>query len=303
MAGRAIAGPPAATVRLLGMSRIFATAVVVVPLLAQAQTGGAAVLGTAPDGANFVLQVASADPFDLDPTELDPIRYSRIDDPLGAPMPPAGGAPTELSFTLRPRFPDFSREGLYGLGIIGVPSLAVQRVPAGNDELDEAITDLNEGFSYSAGLRVEREAAAIDGTAYVSSSLLGMSYGRLGRLWYGGIDVNLERFDDAAHGADQPDVVSLDVTTGRRLGITGLGSDAPLWLLSVRGDLDLIDVRAGEAAAADEARPSWFLNPSLFWQHPGFTFSAQMQLPVAPELEDSEQPDYRLRAVFEKRFR
>ena len=284
------------------MSRFSATAALAVPLLWQA----AAAAEPAPwtPGVPFSLQVASADPFDLDPAELDPIRYSRIDASDSFDAPTAGvDARTELSFTLRPRRPDFSREGLYGLGLLGVPSLDVQRAPGGDAELDEAITDLHQGLSYSAGVRVEREAGAIGGTAYVSSSLLGLSYGRLGRLWYGGIDVNLERFDDEAHGAEQPDVVSLDLTTGRRLGITGLGSDDPMWLLSVRGDLDLLDEDETSADEGVEPRPSWYLNPSLFWSHPGFTFSAQMQLPVAPELDESEQPDYRLRAVFEKRFR
>ena len=292
------------------MSRIFATAAIVTPLLGQAALAqGHAAAGLVPGDAWIVgvatpLQVASADPFDLDPTELDPIRYSRVEPDAGldAVVPGGPAAPTEFSFTLRPRRPDFSREGLYGLGLIGVPSLDVQPVPGTEAGLDAGLTDLNEGFSYSAGVRVEREAGAIGGTAYVSSSLLGLSYGRLGRLWYGGIDVELERFDDEAHGPEQPDVVSLDLTTGRRLGITGLGTDAPLWLLSVRGNLGLLDE---DGALADEAglRPSWFLNPSLFWRHPGFTFSAGMQLPVAPELDESEQPDYRLRAVFEKRFR
>ena len=302
------------------MRRIFATVIVAGPLLVQGRAALADGAGTpfivpGVDGG-FVLQVAAADPFDLDATELDPIRYSRMQGSSAdvaprdeiAPGAVPRSVPTELSFTLRPRMPDFSREGLYGLGLIGSPSVAVTRAPGADGELDEAITGLNHGLSYSAGLRVEREDAAIDGTAYVSSALLGLSYGRLGRLWYGGIDVNLERFDDEAHGADQPDVVSLDVTTGRRLGITGLGAGSPLWLLSVRGNLDLMDDAAGAGPGTDRgadpaARPSWFLNPSLFWQHPGFTFSAQMQLPVAPELDDAEQPDYRLRAVFEKRFR
>ena len=295
------------------MSRIFATAAIVAPLLASPAAADdaseGAFAGALGAGAPFPLLVASADPFDLDPTELDPIRYSRVEPAgpfdAGAVGPDGTGADarTEFSFTLRPRRPDFSREGLYGLGLIGVPSLDVQRGAGGPAaELDGALTALNDGFSYSAGVRVEREAGPIGGTAYVSSSLLGLSYGRLGRLWYGGIDVNLERFADAAPGAERPDVVSLDLTTGRRLGITGLGSGSPLWLLSVEGNLDLVDEDAA-LADGEEARPSWFLNPGLFWRHPGFTFSAGMQLPVAPELDESEDPDYRLRAVFEKRFR
>ena len=128
-----------------------------------------------------------------------------------------------------------------------------------------------------------------------------MSYGRLGRLWYGGIDVNLEQFVDDQFGAQNTGVLSLDVTTGRRLGFTGLTTHSPLWLLSVQGNFEVSDNSTGEELDADA---DWFLNPSLFWQQPGFTFSAQMQVPVEFEtLDDEGEPDYRLRAVFEKQFK
>ena len=272
----------------------------------------------------FVGSVATADavsdvpgPFALDPTELDPIRFTRLRDETDGPRllstedEPASAvvAPrTEFSFSLSPKRPDFSPKGAYGLGaLFGAPALEVASAPpAAGFSVDDMpvglTTDLNDGFRYSAGVRIEHEDADIDGTTYVSSSLLGLSYGRLGRLWYGGIDVNLEQFADERHGEDRPDVLSLDVTTGRRLGITGLGADAPLWLLSVQGDFDLLDT---EADATLEPESAWYLNPSLFWRHPGFTFSAEMQVPVdpTPSTDEDEQPDYRLRAVFEKRFK
>ena len=278
------------------------------PLLLAATLAGAA------DGTG------ASGPFALDPAELDPIRFTRLPESaagagLGAaadePAPPAPGTGprTELSFSLSPRRPDFSLEGAYGLGaLFGEPEFEVASAPpaAGfaTDGAPLALPgDLNEGFRYSAGVRIEHEDADIDGTAYVSSSLLGLSYGRLGRLWYGGIDVNLEQFAAERYGDERPDVLSLDVTTGRRLGITGLGADAPLWLLSLRGDFDLIDA---ETDAALEPESAWYLNPQLFWRHPGFTFSAEMQVPVetaTPSSEDDAKPDYRLRAVFEKRFK
>ena len=256
-------------------------------------------------------------PFALDPTELDPIRFTRLPDeidtvpagPVRRPVPASAGPRTELSFSLSPKRPEFSLKGGYGLGaLFGEPEFEVASAPPASEFSTDGVplvlsTGLNDGLRYSAGVRIEHEDADIDGTAYVSSSLLGLSYGRLGRLWYGGFDVNLEQFADERHGEDRPDVLSLDVTTGRRLGITGLGADAPLWLLSLQGDFDLIDA---EADAAREPESAWYLNPSLFWRHPGFTFSAGMQLPVeaavSPE-DDDEKPDYRLRAVFEKRFK
>ena len=251
-------------------------------------------------------------PFALDPAELDPIRFTRLpDESASVPMRAAerSARRTEVSFSLAPGRPDFSREGAYGLGMLfgGSPQIALEKAPPapGTVAADAAAgvpSLLNDGLRYSAGVRIEHEDADIDGTAYVSSSLLGLSYGRLGRLWYGGIDVALEQFADERHGEEQPDILSLDVTTGRRLGITGLGADAPLWLLSLQGDFDLLDAEAD--ALGQEAEAAWYLNPSLFWEHPGFTFSAEMQVPVERALApDDEEPDYRLRAVFEKRFK
>ncbi len=237
-------------------------------------------------------------PFELDARSLDPIQYTRLPD---APedIRTTSETSTEVSFELKPQRPDFSAEGYFGLGLLGRPQLQVQST---RSRLDEARTGLNEGFSYSAGLRVEHEDAVIDGTAYVSSSLLGVSYGRLGRLWYGGIDVNVEHFRDGVDGEAPAEVVSLDLTTGRRLGITGLDSTSPLWLVSLQGNVDLQDTEEGTEASL---QPNWFLNPSLFWEQPGFTFSAEMQVPFSPLLDGDavDQPDYRLRAVFEKHFR
>lgn len=243
-------------------------------------------------------------PFELNPAELEPIRFTRSER-----SPEVGQSvvqhQTEFSFKLKPGRPDFSRHGGYGIGLLGRPQLAIQGALNGlPNRRRETIPALLDGLEYSAGVRIEHEDADIDGTAYVSSSLLGLSYGRLGRLWYGGIDLNLERFADEHYGEDQPDVLSLDFTTGRRLGFTGLTAASPLWLLSLQGNFDVHETDVGNEP---ETNSDWYFNPSLFWQHPGFTFSAQMQVPVDMDRHsssDGEQaPDYRLRAVFEKRFK
>lgn len=268
--------------------------VIIAPLAAVSMT-----VSAAEDlGGSLLVGDFIGNPFALDARSLDPIQFTRLPD---APedIRPELERLTEVSFELTPQRPDFSRKGLFGLGLIGTPRVAVQSTRPG---IDYARTDLNSGFSYSAGIRVEHEDAVIDGTAYVSSSLLGLSYGRLGRLWYGGIDVNVEQFRDTVNGDEPAEVVSLDVTTGRRLGITGLDATSPLWLLSVQGSVYLQDF-GGDSE--EELSPSWFLNPSLFWEQPGFTFSAEMQVPVVTGVDGDtdEAPDYRLRAVFEKHFR
>lgn len=254
------------------------------------------------------------DPFGFDPAELDPIRYSRSDSETidlrstGADASAYTGRDhmpalrqTQFSFKLRPKLPDFSREGAYGLDLFSDPRLEVQSRLSGPAQLDKAIAELHDGLVYQAGVKIEHEDEDIDGTAYVSSSLLGLSYGRLGTLWYGGIDLNIEQFADDQYGTEHSEVLSLDVTTGRRLGFTGLSTSSPLWLLSVQGNFDMREQHDGEEF---ERRGDWTLNPSLFWQQPGFTFSAQMQLPVEIEpLDEEGEPDYRLRAVFEKQFK
>jgi len=220
-----------------------------------------------------------SNPFGLNPTELDPIRFTRAEEDSWAISTMPGMLPvdrpadfqsrlrqTELSFKLRPKLPDFSKEGAYGFDLFEQPRLAVNSALAGTVDFDYSST-LHDGLEYSAGVRLEHEDEQIDGTAYVSSSLLGLSYGRLGRLWYGAIDVNLEQFSTDQFGSAGTDVLSLDVTTGRRFGITGLDSHSPLWMLSVQGDLDVNQWEDNEDL---EASSAWSINPTLFWQQPGF---------------------------------
>ena len=243
-------------------------------------------------------------PFGFNPAELDPIRFTRNEDGDPEDLPVTTTRQTEFSFKLKPGKFDFSRSGNFGLGVISQSqgAVAVEQRIKGELDLGDSITSLHQGFEYSAGLRIEHDDEHIDGTAYVSSSLLGLSYGRLGRLWYGGIDVNLQQFSDEINGDEQSDIVSLDLTTGRRLGFTGLDATSPLWLLSLQGTFDVQEVDEGNDLTASS---DWYLNPSLFWQNRTFTFSAQMQLPVelAPRNGSDVEPDYRLRAVFEKHFK
>lgn len=287
------------------MSRTIRQMVIIAPLLVSGTCAWSADAHTANN--------SESDPFAFGTSELDRIRFTRsADAQLGINARGSLGEEdysseprlvrqTEVSFKLKPKRPEFSREGAYGLDLFTDPRLDVNSSLIDSEELGPAMSGLHQGFEYSAGLTIEHDDEQIDGTAYVSSSLLGLSYGRLGRLWYGGFDVNLEQFAPGDIGETPSDVLSLDVTTGRRLGFTGLDAHSPLWLLSVRGNVDMNEWERGDDL---EASSYWYLNPSLFWQQPGFTFSAQMQVPVEFEnLDDEGQPDYRLRAVFQKQFK
>lgn len=241
----------------------------------------------------------SHDPFTFNSNDLDTIRYTRVPESDRLPQYYADRQ-TELSVSLKPAKPKFSLKHGFGLNMFShaQPAVEVESGRLGKNRLVEAIPELHDGFAYSAGVKVEHEDEDIDGTAYVSSGLLGLSYGRLGRLWYGGVDVNVEQFVHGSGSNDQNDTLSVDFTTGRRLGWTGTSSGSPLWMLSLQGNLDL-----QERSNDQMDRGDWYLNPSLFWQNPGFTFSAQVQVPVeAPSSDDTVEPDYRLRAIFEKQF-
>lgn len=238
-----------------------------------------------------------ADPFNFDSSNLDTIRFSRVPDTENAVR--YAERQTELSLSLKPAKPKFSLKNGFGLNMFShaQPAVEVESGRLGRNRLVEGIPNLHNGFAYSAGVKVEHEEEDIDGTAYVSSGLLGLSYGRLGTLWYGGVDVNVEQFMHDGEGEESRDVLSVDFTTGRRMGWTGTSSLSPLWMLSLQGNLDL-----QERSEDPEELGDWYLNPSLFWQNPGFTFSAQVQVPVEPTSESTVAPDYRLRAVFEKQF-
>jgi len=207
---------------------------------------------------------ASPDPFTFNSNDLDTIRYTRV--PESESVPRYADRQTELSVSLKPAKPKFSLKNGFGLNMFShaQPALEVESGRLGKNRLVEGIPDLHDGFAYSAGVKVEHEDEDIDGTA----------------------------------GSDQHDTLSVDFTTGRRLGWTGTSSGSPLWMLSLQGNLDL-----QERSNDQMDRGDWYLNPSLFWQNPGFTFSAQVQLPVeAPSSDDTVEPDYRLRAIFEKQF-
>lgn len=247
----------------------------------------------AADPAPAALSPLGVQAYRFDSDELSTLRYSRKDNRQFSDND-FDDKGTELSFKLSPGKFEFSRAGVYGLaGVFGNPSVAVEN-------RDRSMPEFHRGFSYSAGVLLEEDPDIPD-TAYISSSQLGISYGRMGRVWYNGVDLTVGQFTDDSPLNDSSEVLSLDFTTGRRLSLTGLGRHSPLWLLSLRGDFDIQSLK--NADNEDDVHGEWYLNPSLFWKNPGFTMSAQLQVPVDEVANDFEEPDYRLRAVFEKQFR
>ncbi|MBX2824191.1 MAG: hypothetical protein KTR33_05645 [Gammaproteobacteria bacterium] len=239
----------------------------------------------------------SPNAFQFGQQDMESLQFSRKpeDHSAGSEMQ------TELSFKLSPGTFDFSSAGAFGLsGVFANPELAISSRPSGKYRVHDSFPELHDGLSYSAGVKIEHEDQDLPDTAYVSSGQLGLSYGRLGQVWYSGVDLSIGQFSAESPIEDATEVLSLDITTGRKLGWTGVGANAPLWLFSLQGNFDIQS--GNEVQPASNA--DWYLNPSLFWNSPEFTFSAQLQVPVDSDLwRDFEEPDYRLRAIFEKQFR
>jgi len=212
---------------------------------------------------------------------------------------------TAFSFRLSPGRLKFSRTGNFGLtGFFANPEFQLSSRSIDKYELEDTLPVLHDGLSYSAGVNFEHENAHISDTAYVSSGQLGVSYGRMGRVWYSGVDLSFQQSAVTDDVSIKNETVSFDLTTGRRLGWTGLGAGNPLWLLSLRGDFDL---QNDETTNFGGSSPDgdWFLNPSLFWDTPDFRFAAQLEVPIGrdPLSDDFDPPSYKLRAVIEKSFK
>ena len=215
---------------------------------------------------------------------------------------------TQFRFKLSPGKFDFSLAGGFGLGgVFSNPEIAFSSSTRDRFSIDRNLPQLHDGLSYSAGIdiehEIEHEIEHLSDNAYVSSGQLGLNYGRMGRVWYNGVDLSFHQSASLSDTSIRNEVMSFDLTAGRRLGITGISQEDPLWLLSLRGDFD-INNTDGVFVDESSANGHWYLNPTLFWDRPGFRFAAQLELPIDEgTLRDFEPPDYKLRAVIEKSFK
>lgn len=244
-------------------------------------------------------QVTGPAVYTFNPQDLRSLQYSRNNEERLR----AAEHQTEFQFRLSPGKFDFSLEGAFGLGaVFSNPEFEMRSSTAYRRDIDQNLPELHNGLSYSAGVNIEHEQAHISDSAYVSSGQLGLSYGRLGSVWYSGVDFSLQQLASDASSENSNEVLSFDLTTGRKVSWTGVGSYDPLWLLSLRGDFDIQTGEEGQSLTSRDG--DWTINPSLFWKTPGFKFSAQLEVPIDEDLlKDFEEPDYKLRAVIEKSFK
>ena len=200
----------------------------------------------------------------------------------------------KLSFDARENLPGGSDDARWTGG------LSMERIdfiPA--DEIK--MQDISQGFAYSASLDIENVNDVVDESQIVSSSQLGVHYGRLGSVNYSGVDLGFRRFNEREYSYEQndKDLWSLGVTTGRRFSLTGLDQNDPLWTVSLRGQFSLIEDSEDKVRLDDHL---WFFSPGLHWQHDSFELSADLLMPFMNSGETEEETDYRIRAKIQKRF-
>lgn len=127
--------------------------------------------------------------YSFDTEEIRSVRFSR-----DAQQPGGAEHRTEFQFKLSPGKFDFSRAGGFGLGgVFSNPEFAMRSSSTDRYSISNGLPELHDGLSYSAGINIEHENAHISDTAYVSSGQLGMNYGRMGRVWYNGLDVRFQQ--------------------------------------------------------------------------------------------------------------
>jgi hypothetical protein len=204
---------------------------------------------------------------------------------------------TEVSFRVAAPRHFADRDSFSWLAANRYSLYADARSLGGSEDLYE-LPRPDTGLSYRAALRVVDEAGS-DGFPVIRGSSLGLSYGTYSRDWFHGVDVNLAD-EEATDLRDRYPLWSLGYTAGRHFEWPWRGSSAPMWLLSLRGDF------ADEKLSSRDSQPSqlgdWYLTPSLFWEAPEFTLSAGIELPMVESDQFVDEPDYRLRATFQRRF-
>ena len=164
--------------------------------------------------------------------------------------------------------------------------------------------DVVDGISYSAGIDVKQTQEFDSQSEIVSSRQLGIHYGRLGPENYSSVDLSIRQFSEntsslAGDDADDKELWSLGVTTGRRFALTGLEAGDPLWTVSLRGQFDTTD-----SDTLDEALDNhqWYVSPGLQWSGDTFRLTADVLMPFMQAGELEEESDYRVRAKIQKRF-
>ena len=198
---------------------------------------------------------------------------------------------------------DIDREGLYRLGTV-TPIATLGAFDQFKLVKPQFGVAYSTSINFSPTNRQNQQSAGDEtpqGDISVVSRLYEIGFGEQRDQWYSGINLSLEQFE-SDYELQEGDLWQLGFTAGGRISLTGLGEDAPLWLLSLNGEYDQY---AFKDASLDELinRGIWYVTPAVYWTTNNFSLSAGLQMPLDLLRGDAEEdPNYRIRANFNRRF-
>jgi len=156
---------------------------------------------------------------------------------------------------------------------------------------------LQESMTLAAKLKTDSGDSDI-GTG-TTDSILGLTYGYEGRKWYRWTALRYRFNNENDNGLRRGDKILFDLVGGIRLQQTGYREPDTVWLLELNGEF-------GQRAELDgleqinSGGTEWFVSPGIFWTQRNFAVKAGVQIPVASDLNGTqEKTDYRAKVVLE----
>ena len=132
--------------------------------------------------------------------------------------------------------------------------------------------------------------------------LAGLSYGYEGRKWYRWASFRYRRNGSDETGLDRGDKVLLDLVGGIRFKPTGYLEPDWVWMIELNGEYTQRAERSG-VDLANSGGTEWFVSPGLMWTYRNFAIKSGIQIPVAQDLNGTQdESDYQVALEFELHY-
>lgn len=132
-----------------------------------------------------------------------------------------------------------------------------------------------------------------------TDSIIGLSYGYEGRKWYRWAALRYRINDKNTAGLQRGDKILFDLVGGIRPELTSYREPDTVWILELNGEFGQRAELNG-VNVANTGGSEWFVSPGIFWTKRNFAVKAGIQIPIASNLNGTqEKTDYRTKVVLE----
>ena len=132
--------------------------------------------------------------------------------------------------------------------------------------------------------------------------LAGPSYGYESRKWYRWAALRYRRNGTDETGLDRGDKLLLDLVGGIRFKPAGYLEPDWVWMVELNGEYTQRAERGG-VELANSGGTEWFVSPGLMWTYRNYAVKTGIQLPVASDLNGTQdETDYRATLEFELHY-